>query len=83
MGSFNHSTSSHLKIMHIDAKLLLLEHFEKSVKPSKSTYYRPSRRNRLIVSKVPGTYPARARNKTPALAEDYKNGLFRVELLET
>ena len=72
--------------MHIDAKLLLLEHFEKSVKPSKSTYYRPSRRNRLIVSKVPGiprSQCMRARNKTPALAEDYKNGLFRVELLET
>ena len=73
--------------MHIDAKLLLLEHFEKSVKPSKSTYYRPpSRRNRLIVSKVPGTplpMHARTRNKTPALAEYYKNGLFRVELLET
>ena len=74
--------------MHIDAKLLLLEHFEKSVKPSKSIYYRPpSRRNRLIVSKVTGTAPRsqcmRARNKTPALAEDYKNGLFRVELLET
>ena len=30
MRSFNHSTSAHVKkIMHIDANLLLLEHFER------------------------------------------------------
>ena len=32
MHSFNHYTSVHVKIMHIDAKLWLWEHFEKSVK---------------------------------------------------
>ena len=41
------------KIMHIDAKLWLWDHFEKSVKVAKSTYYRRlsiSRGNRPIIA---------------------------------
>ena len=48
--SFNNSTLAHVKIMHIDAQLWLLEHFEKSVKLAKSAYYRRNLRNQPIVA---------------------------------
>ena len=51
MRSFNHSTSAHVKIMHIypiDAKLWLLEHFEKLVKLIIIQVIPQSRRNRPL-----------------------------------
>ena len=48
MHSFNHYTSVHVKIMHIDATLWLWEHFEKSVKRIILHWYSCDREINLI-----------------------------------
>ena len=48
MHSFNHYTSVHVNIMHIDAKLWLWEHFEKSVKRIILHWYSCDREINLI-----------------------------------